>query len=130
MIRYAQIIADITTTSIPQVQATGLTATINVPTGGRRVKITFFSRSVSNNTTGSYAQIGIWVGAVVSGTRIGGSSNRAGIGAQDIPGTCVAYHNASAGSVTYNIGYNAAISGTANLSALATEPAFICVEWA
>ena len=125
---YAQILADITTTSTTQVQATGLTVTVTVPTGGHAVKITFYARSVTNSITGDYCQVFIWSGTVNSGTQLAGSSTQAGLNNEDIPGVCMAVHTPSAGSITYNIGFRAAIGGTAKIAAVSNEPAFILVE--
>lgn len=125
---YAQMTSAFTTTSTTPVQVTSLTISVTVPAGGRRVKISVFSRAVSNNTNGSYVQTGIWDGAVVSGTRIGGSSSQMTSANADTPGVCFAVQSPSAGAKTYNVSLNTAISGTASMSAIATEPAFVIAE--
>ena len=60
-----------TTTSTTAVLVAGMSLTFTVPSGGRSVKLTVFTRNLTNNTAGAYGQIGIWDGAV-GGTRVGG----------------------------------------------------------
>jgi len=125
---YAQIVADITTASTTIVQATGLSTTVTVPAGGRRVKITAYARSATNNNSGAYAQMFIFDGAVPAGTQLAGSSTQVSAVNQDIPGIVIASHVPSAGSHTYNVGFRAAGSGTAKIGAVSNEPASILVE--
>src|SRR5207245_4076341 len=64
---YAQITANITTTSTTVVQATGLTVTVTIPSGGRRVRITGLASNVGSSGT---VQMSIWDGTVGTGTSL------------------------------------------------------------
>ncbi len=125
---YAQITADITTTSTTAAQATGLTATVTIPAGGRRVKITAFTRRITNvNTTD--IMLSIWDGTVSSGTQLSQTNfynTTAGAGSTQ---TCIAIVTPASGSKTYNVGFHSA-AGTTKIEAAATYPAFIHVELA
>jgi hypothetical protein len=125
---YAQKVADqgsiISTTGA---QITGLSSTVDIPEGGRRVKITAFCHNTSNN--GDRTNIlQIWEGTVGSGTQLASSlaKNR---DATDSTGfmMCMAVHTPSAGSKTYNIGM-AVDADVGVLHASASNPAFILVE--
>ncbi len=122
---YTQITSSFNTTSATAVQVTGLTSTVTIPPGGRGVKITAFSQSLTNTGT-NFNGISIWDGTVGSGTQL----TEAGSGltaTTSAPGTAIAFHTPSAGSKTYNVGFRAS-GGTGTLAAGATFPAFILVE--
>src|SRR5215217_7026259 len=65
---YAQVTANFSATSIASV--TGLTVTVTIPTGLRKVRITVFSRAVYVGTASQAANVSLWDGAVTSGTQI------------------------------------------------------------
>lgn len=121
---YAQITSNFTTTSTTAVQVTGLTATVTIPAGGRRVKITGYT---SSNGSGGISQMSIWDGTVGSGTQLQTfNSPTAGASGALIQ----AVVTPTAGSKTYNIGV-LTTSGTSTIAADAagtTSPAFILVE--
>lgn len=126
---YTQITTSFTTTSTTPTLMTGLSLSVVVPAGGRKVKVTLFSRAISNNTASRYTQAGIWQGAVGSGTRISGSSAFSTTASQDYPCTCIAVITPSAGAVTFNASLNVAGgASTGTFSAIATEPAFLLAE--
>lgn len=119
------ITSNFTTTSTSAVQATGLSATITA-VGGRSYKITAFTNGLYTNAQ-TLAQMTIWQGTVGSGTKLAqgyGFANSIG-GASG--GIAMAIVTPSAGSVTFNVGLQAA-SGTATLEASSSSPAFILVE--
>lgn len=124
---YAQVTTNVTTTSSTFVQATGLTSTVTVPSGGRRVKITVYCDAIVSSSSGN-AYLSIWDGAVGTGTQIQQwesfittpNGNPSGV-------HCVAVVTPSAGSKTYNVGIRVS-AGTLSLFAGATFPAFILVE--
>lgn len=128
LLGYATLTSNFTTASTTPTLITGLSLTFTVPAGGRSVKLTVFSRALANNTLGAYAQLGIWDGSPVSGTRIGGSSNRMYAAGADINGVCIAIVTPSAGSKTYTVSLNAAGSGTASFGAISTEPGYFIAE--
>lgn len=122
---YVQITGNITTTSTSQVQATGLTATVTIPSGNRRIKITVYTVAFANATTANGCSLSLWDGTVGSGTQIQ-SLNQ-------VPSTntfacMIASVTPAAGSKTYNVGFASVSSGTTTISAGSTSPAFILVE--
>jgi len=124
---YAQITSDFTTTSTTAVQVTGLSVTVTIPAGGRRVKITAYTTTVSSNTS-AVTIITLWDGAVVSGTQIGQANrNTINTASNNDQLMCMAIVTPAAGSKTYNVGLHTT-AGTATLGAAANGPAFILVE--
>jgi hypothetical protein len=124
---YTQITSSFTTTSTNAVQVTGLTLTVTIPAGGRRVKITAYSYDVANNVAGGSSRVTIWDGTVGAGTQLQQcdvTSSSANFGWAV---NCVAIVTPAAGSKTYNIGFHTA-GNTSSLNAMLTAPAFILVE--
>lgn len=124
---YTQITSSLTTTSTSVVQATGLSVTVTIPAGGRRIKITAFTYGLSN-TIANNTFLSIWNGTVGSGTQLSGVQASIYTTNAVIPVVCMAVITPSAGSVTYNVGYFGTNAGTTTLSAATTNPAFILVE--
>lgn len=122
---YAQITANVTTTSTTTVQVPGLSATVNVPTGGRKIKITAFATNIGNSTNSNGSGISIWDGVVGSGTQIGQSNK---IPANNEFIFCQAIVSPGSGSRTYNVGFTSVTSGTTTIGASIGGPAFILVE--
>lgn len=124
---YAQITSSFSTASTSAVQVTGLTVTVTIPAGGRRVKITAYTNSLSQNTGGNYTVLNIWDGTVGSGTQLCEyavfNPSAQGSGA-----TAIAVVSPSAGSKTYNVSLKALPSGTGTLNGSSISPAFILVE--
>jgi len=122
----SSITSNFTTSSTTPVQITGLTSTVTIPAGGRRIKITVFGRTVFNANS-SYNTFTIWDGTVGSGTQLSSTQvyNTTNIPAGPI--IAMAIVTPSAGSKTYNIGMHVT-SGSGILEAAATYPAFILVE--
>lgn len=114
-------------TSTTGALVTGLSATVTIPAGGRKVKITTWINNSSNTASANHL-LQIWDGGVGSGTKLaeGNAKNRT---AGDTTGfmQTIAVHTPSAGAKTYNIGF-ATNTGTATVNADATSPAFILVE--
>lgn len=124
---YTQITGNITTTSTTVVQATGLTVTVTIPAGGRKIKITFFASALQNSATASNNSVSIWDGTVGSGTQLATSLISDFASAGSVYAICYAIVTPAAGSKTYNIGWLVG-SNTGTLVASATSPAFILVE--
>lgn len=120
--------ADFSTASSTAVQITGLTATVTIPAGGRKVKITAFIYEMYNITTGDSAILSIWDGTVGSGTQLAASGLTSATGNAVSSTTCIAIVTPAAGSKTYNVGLNQVTGGTAHVAAGATTPGFILVE--
>lgn len=122
---YAQITSNFNLTSAQTTptQVTGLTSTVTIPAGGRKVKISFTCVGLLTLASG-VGLVTIWDGTVNSGTQLMQLNNAAANNM--ITGFVVV--TPGAGSKTYNIGL--ANSGTNNTSigAAATYPAQILVE--
>lgn len=125
---YAQITSSVTTTATSAAQATGLTATVTIPAGGRKIKITAHGQGIwTTNAGASQCWVTIWDGTVGSGTQLAATrvdlvSNYVGTA------TCIAVVTPAAGTKTYNVGFHCVSAGTTTLLAGATSPAFILVE--
>ena len=126
---YVQIITNVVLSGGAVRQVTGLSVTVTIPAGGRRIKITGYSSGVSTDASGNSGNaLTIWDGAVGSGTQLSQSFNLA-TGASQTTGILVqAVVQPSSGSKTYNIGCAASSAGNPTVTAAATYPAFILVE--
>jgi hypothetical protein len=103
-------------------QVTGLTSTVTIPAGGRDLKITAFTASLS--PAAGVAVMSIWDGVVNSGTQLAQANSAANNGS-----ICVALVSApAAGSKTYNIGVSNSGANNVTVGASATQPSFILVE--
>lgn len=123
---YAQITSPISTTSTSYVQATGLTATVTIPAGGRKIKITA-QATLYNSTSGQGTNLSIWDGTVGTGTLLQATFyTSAGVNYQSCQ-TITSVVSPAAGSKTYNVGYSAS-ANTANINASTTLIPFILVE--
>lgn len=125
---YAQITSDQTSTSGGGSQVTGLTTTVTIPSGGRKVKITAYCGHLFNTTAGDQAIMQIWDGTVGSGTQLTQAEITVAYNNLGVSATAIAVVTPAPGSKTYNVGLSNASGGTATLSATATMPAFILVE--
>ena len=127
---YAQITAAVASAAnTTWVQATGLTVTVTIPSGGRRIKITAYANGLNAATANNYASAGIWDGTVGSGTQLS-FWRTVSTGTTVNYGMCmVAVVTPSAGTKTYNVGLQGtAAPSTTTLDANSAYPAFILVE--
>lgn len=122
---YAQITANITTVSASYVQATGVTATVTIPAGGRKVRVSVFGDGLGVGAA-AQAALSLWDGVVGSGTQIA-QADFLSTGAQIVPALIMAVVTPAAGSKTYNLGWKTSAS-TATLYSSATAPLYILVE--
>lgn len=119
----ASITSSVASTGAGPNQVTGLTATVTVPAGGRKVKLTMFANNVSTGNTGQNVFLSLWEGAVGTGTQLGQSQLiTSGVG------ICLAEYTPSAGSKTYNVGISGGGGATLTVNAGATTPAILLVE--
>lgn len=127
-IGYASITSSFSTSSATPVQVTGLSISVTVPAGGRRIKVTAWARALFNTTANAQIIMTVWDGTVGSGTQISESyaqSNGANTGSN---GTAIAILSPAAGAKTYNVGLHQSGGGTANLQASTSFPGFILAE--
>lgn len=122
----ATITGNITTTSTSFVQATGLTAPVTIPSGGRSVKITVIADSWFNSGA-NFNTLSIWDGTVGSGTQIAQQEQSMIAGNDQFVVICMAVVTPGAGSKTYNVGWKTT-GGTATILASSVAPAMILVE--
>lgn len=94
---------------------TGLSNTVTIPSGGRKIRITCYAQ-VSANVADNNIQIGIWDGTVGSGTLIGVGYFGIQSGTVDVnviqTALAVAVVTPSAGSKTYNVGVTFSAAST------------------
>ena len=125
---YTQTTADFSSASTTAVQVTGLTTTVTIPTGSRKIKVTAFSSYMYAGTAAAAAYISIWDGTVGSGTQLQESQVTSSTGGQGYVGIAIAVVTPAAGSKTYNIGYRVSSGAAGTFHGSATTPAFILVE--
>lgn len=120
----ASITSNITTTSASYVDATGLTVTVTVPTGGQQVKISVDAPRWANGTgsVGMYAQL------LCDGVQIQEYILTSGGANFAMPFSWGVTHLPSAGVHTYKIQYRRDSSGTLTIYAGGTTPAQLLVE--
>ena len=109
----AQTSTDFQTTSQNSTQVPGLSATVNVPTGGRAVKITV-SVAFLENTTGGYACLDLWDGPVGTGTQLEETIAECAP-SQSLPASIIYVQFPAAGTKTYNVGLRC-IGGNADMT--------------
>ena len=126
ILSYAQITAALNTASTTTIQIAGLTSTVIIPTGNRRIKITI-CLTVYNNTAGNGTNLSIWDGTVGSGTQLNATFYTSASANGQNAVTLIAIASPTASSKTYNVGYSANAT-TANINAAVAQPAFISVE--
>lgn len=127
---YASITANITgVVATSATQITGLTSTVTIPAGGRRVRVSFYCSDVFISTAANFITISLWDGTVGSGTQIGRAAVYCSSAGLPFFVSASAIVTPAAGPKTYNVGIatNSA-ANAANLEAAATYPAYILVE--
>jgi hypothetical protein len=124
---YIPITSSFGTGAVSATQITGLTTTVNIPAGGRNIKITVFGSNITNTAAASNNIITIWDGVVGSGTQIASSEGSINSANGFMPAVCFAIVNPTPQTKTYNAGLHTG-GGTTTLTASSTSPAFILVE--
>lgn len=126
---YAQTTSNFSTANTSATQITGLTTTVTIPSGSRKIKITAFASDVYSATAAAFVTMTIWDGTVGSGTQLARTQMIASAASNTLGAIVIAVVTPSAGSKTYNIGLaTSSGSDAANMEAAATYPAFILVE--
>jgi hypothetical protein len=124
---YAQTTTTFTSIATPAWQlVTGLTVTVTIPAGSRKIKITVFGRDIFKSG-GGVLDLGIWDGAVGGGTQLADSEPNLASGNASVA-YCCAVVTPAAGTKTYNVGVNPGSTAAVTLEATSTAPAFILVE--
>lgn len=125
---YSPITTNFTTTNTSATQVTGLTVSVTIPDGGRKVEITAFTNFLANTASANSPIMTVWDGAVGSGTQVAQADFNGGAAGDGGSAIAMAILTPSAGAKTYNVGLHVTTSGTAQLSGQATSPAFILVK--
>lgn len=121
---YSSITSNLTTTSTSYTNATGLSVSATVPSGGRRVKVTVSGSFFSNTNNG----VGIYTQIIVDGTTVIGGLTLTTPGAgYGVNPTFICSHTPSSGSHTYQLQFKTD-ANTITLGASSTQPFFILVE--
>ena len=124
---YAQITTNFTTTSTTAVQVTGLTTTVTIPAGGRKVKITAWTQQLIAIGGTANVTMQIWDGTVGSGTVLSSAQFASATGTLGASQIVIAVVTPAAGSKTYNVSLQTS-ANTGSLNGSTTGPAFILVE--
>lgn len=118
---YAQITSNFTSTSlVGPADIPGLSVTVNVPTGGRRIKITGYARSVFGSNAGYFYDLQIAEGSTI--LSLASNSPRVA------PAIAIASFVPTAGTHTYKIRHSVGASANVTTEAAVAYPAFILVE--
>ena len=126
---YAQTTTTFNTTSLTAVQYTGLSVTVTIPAGSRKIKITAYTVATYNNGgVGDGWRITIWDGTVGSGTQLSSFVLEKQYAVFSTSGMAMAIVTPSAGTKTYNVGINVQTGGTAVTQPSSIGPDFILVE--
>lgn len=122
-----RITADFTTASATDVQVTGLSVPVIIPTS-RKAKITAFASGAANSTAGAYAISTIYRGTIGGGgVGISAALNLHPTATREVNMTMTAI-DSTGGSLTYNVGLSNGSVGTAALRATSPYPACVLVE--
>jgi hypothetical protein len=120
LLGYAEITSNFSSSATPAVtDITGLSVTVTVPSGGRAVKITAYSRYITGNGTHTLE------------IREGSTTLQSGVAVGGAPvyfASVVSVHTPTAGSHTYKVSFSQSSAGTYTFRAGADFPAFILVE--
>jgi hypothetical protein len=129
----AQITSNLNTSSTSPVQATGLTATVTVPPGCKKIRPTFYG-SAANAAVGDGVFISIWRGTVGSGVQVGSAAWTQNSASYESFVNCPGMDSSPpSGPQTYNVGFstgNASYATTIYASALSSTsgPAGLILE--
>jgi len=123
---YVSATSNFVTASTTAVQVTGLTVTVTIPAGGRRVRITgYISKSLNSNI--STVTASIWDGTVGSGTQLESWATTHSTASAGTGLNIQAIVQPAAGAKTYNFGI-LCDTGTETTQMSATSPGWILVE--
>ncbi len=110
-----QTTATFSTASTTPTLITGMTITHTIPDGAVAM-IVLSAPYVNSSQANAYAELGIWVGNVGTGTRIAGTSHRSYMAGGLSSQTAIGFITGDGTSKTFNASLNAAGGGTASVS--------------
>lgn len=120
LLGYAEITSNFASSATPAItDIAGLSVTVTVPSGGRAVKITAYSRYITGSGTHTLE------------IREGSTTLQSGVAVGGAPvyfANVVSVHTPTAGSHTYKVSFSQSSAGTYTFRAGAAFPAFILVE--
>ena len=123
---YAEKTSSFTTTSSTSVIVTGLSTSVVIPSGGRKIEITTWASFLDSGTE-SFISLQIWDGVVGSGTMLAQITPRLSSNNRQVSAFVMAIQAPSAGSKTYNIGVKTT-AGIAEVKGESNSPSFILVK--
>ena len=123
---YAEKPSSFTTTSSTSVIVTGLSTSVVIPSGGRKIEITTWASFLDSGTE-SFISLQIWDGVVGSGTMLAQITPRLSSNNRQVSAFVMAIQAPSAGSKTYNIGVKTT-AGIAEVKGESNSPSFILVK--
>lgn len=127
IIGHTNLTTPFSTTSTSNVQITGMTSTVTIPAGGRKVRVTITVPYIYNLNAVTYTYMNLWQGTVGSGTQLQETLAKSPAAGDAFYAQCVWVGTLSAGSYTFN-GALRCSGGTGNMQAGATTPAIMIVE--
>ena len=124
---YAEITTNFNTAaSLTYVDVTGLATAVTVPSGGRRIKITAYTRSMaSNQAAANYIKLGVFEGA----TLLQEAYYAQPVANYQIQPIVIYSGIPTSGSHTYKVAIAAESGNSLTVNAGATYPAYILVEY-
>lgn len=122
---YAQITTP--TAALNNDDPVGLSVTVTIPGGGRRVRVSAFTQGIVGSISSNQYGLSIWDGTVGSGTQLANTEATAHANNAVVPSSPVAVVTPAAGSKTYNVGLHTD-GGTGTVEAASTAPCFLLVE--
>jgi len=123
---YAQITSDFTTTTVAgEVDVTGLSTTVTVPAGGRKVKVTAYCPQFK---TSAIAGTDLYFRIREGSTILNYSFIDQPVADYCLPVTTFFITTPTAGSHTYKVTVRGEAAGTITVAAKSTQPSFILVE--
>lgn len=118
---YVQITSNFSTSSTSPVQVTGLTLTVTIPSGGRRIRMTAYCTGLGSAS--GISVLTVWNGTVGSGTIVAQGNQAASNTITLATGTSTAL----SGSITFNVGLSTT-AGTTTFNASSNSPGYIIIE--
>ena len=127
LIGSSTVLSTFTTASTSAVQITGLSRTIIVPSGGRKLEISIDGSYTYNVSAGFYTHLSLWSGTVASGTQLQESAAKSVNAGDAYPISVKTIVTLAAGTYTINGGLRAN-GGTSGVVASTDKPLILSIK--